>query len=229
MAKSTYLELSRMVQSEVGESGVPMSSVVSGSTALLRIAQWVSKGDLETQARWLDWDFMHVGTWSATTSIGVAAVSAPTDIGVWDEDSFYLDYNTATHSRIKTLDYPTWRAMYRQGVKPNQRPTIVAIKPDRSLILESPPDAAYLLTADYWKRPTKLAVDADTSTIPEEFERIIVARAKLFYGEFHSAAEIISGASAEYDDLLDKLEAKYLANQMNRRKMDTSALVVRPA
>lgn len=143
-------------------------------------------------------------------------------------DSFYLDYTTATHKHLTVLDYKIWRRDYRQGVKTNQQPDSVVILPDLSLKLEGPPDDVYSLTADYWKRPVKMTANSDTSPIPEEYERIIIARTKIFYGESEAAGEVLASGQVEYDDLLDKLEAKYLPNQRGRRMADGGMIVVCP-
>lgn len=226
MAKSTYLELCQTVIRECGITGT--LSAVTGNTGMLnKVVHWVADADLETQSRWFDWDFLHVSTWSANTVIGTAAVAAPATLGVWDVDSFYLNYSLATNSSLTVLDYKDWRKNYRQGVKTNDEPSNVVIKPDQSLILEPPPDAIYSLTADYWKRPAKPTLTSDTSPIPEEYERIIVARAMMFYAIDTGSNEIMVSAQIEYDDLLDKLEAKYLPNQVGRRMSDAGQMTVR--
>jgi hypothetical protein len=46
---------------------------------------------------------------------------------------------------------------------------------------------------------------------------MIIARAKIYYGENEDAPEILSGALASFEDLLDKLEADQLPGQKNRR------------
>lgn len=209
-------------------SGSGPAAVTSQTGVLEKIVNWVAESDKETQGRWFDWDFLHVSTWTHSTAIGTAAVSAPADLGVWDRESFYLDATTDNHKRLTVLDYKTWRAELRQGVKTNEQPDSVVILPDQSLKLEAPPDAVYVLSADYWKRPAKMEVNTDTSPIPEEYERIIVARAKIFYGEHYSVAEVLASGQVEYDDLLDKLEAKYLPNQMARRQSDPGMMVVIP-
>lgn len=226
MAKTTFLELCRTV---ADECGVPRASLteVSAATGLLgQIVRWTAQGDQETQARWMDWDFLHA-SFSVNTVQDTAAVSAPADIGLWDVDSFYLDYSTATHKKLTVLEYTYWRKNMRQGVKTSKKPSYVVIKPDQSLILEAPPDAAYALTADYWKRPAKMTTNTSTSSIPEEYERIIVARAKMYYAEFEAAPELMGTSQVEYDDLLDKLEAKYLPHQSGRRTSANESMVVR--
>jgi hypothetical protein len=228
MAKSTYLQLCNLVIGECGVSGGDLVSFNSPTGVRRLIIEWVAQADLETQGRWFDWDFLHTSTWSSATVIGNADVAAPSDIGTWDTQSFFLNFNTASYKKLTAIPYKTWRSQYRQGVKTNSTPERVAILPTLAIKLDPPPAAIQTLTADYWKRPVKMTAVDNTSVIPEEYERVIVARAKISYGEYMAAGEILGSGQVEYDDLLDKLEAKYLPYQSNRRMADQSALVVRP-
>ena len=230
MAKSSYLDLCKKVARECGVTYTAAFTAVTGQSGVLqRICDYVADADVEVQSRWTDWDFLHVGNWSASTSVGVAAIAAPSNLGAWDEDSFFLDYSTASFQQLVPMDYSVWRGTLRNGVKTNGKPSFIVVKPDQSLILETPPDAVYSVTADYWKRPVKMTTGTDTSQVPEEYERVIVARAKMMYGEYEAANEIMAGSSIEYDDLLDKLEAKYLPSNRTRRMSVAQDMVVRPA
>ena len=62
-----------------------------------------------------------------------------------------------------------------------------------------------------------LAANGDVSAIPPRFHKIIIARAKMYYAENEDAPEIMAGALAEFEDLLDKLESDQLPRQKNRR------------
>ena len=76
-----------------------------------------------------------------------------------------------------------------------------------------------------------MTADADISAIPPRFHKIIIARAKMYYAENEDAPEIMAGALAEFEDLLDKLEADQLPSQKNRRfssAQDMFNFVVRP-
>ena len=227
MAKSTFLELCKAARRACDISGSGPVSVLGQVGELENLVEWVALADQETQSRWFDWDFLHVSTWSTNTIIGVATVIAPADIGTWDEESFYLNYTTASNQSLSVLDYRAWRKAFRQGVKVNSKPSSVVIKSDLSLVLESPPDAIYSLSADYWRRPVKMAANTDTSLIPEEYERIIISRAKMMYAEFSGSGVLLSSAQIEFDDLLDKLEAKYLSGHKARRMMSADQMVVR--
>lgn len=228
MAKSTFLQLCVTARRECGVSSSGPTAVTGQTGILEKIVNWVADGDQETQGRWFDWDFLHVSTWTEVSVANVAAIAAPNTIGTWDEKSFYLNYTAATHKHLPVMDYREWRQNYRQGVRVSKKPDNVIILPDLSLKLEPPPDAVYTVSADYWKKPVKMTADANTSPIPEEYERIIVARAKIFYGEAQAAPEILVSGQIEYDDLLDKLESKYLPEQKGRRRADPGMMVVVP-
>jgi hypothetical protein len=228
MAKSTFLELSTTACSECGIGGTGPSDITGQSIGYGLVIGFVADADREIQGLWFDWDFLHVGTFSSATVSGTAAVSAPADIGVWDEDSFYLNYSAATYKKLSVIDYKIWRVTLRQGVRTNQKPNNVVIMPDLSLKLDPPPDAVYTLTADYWKRPAKMTASGSTSPIPEEYERIIIARAKMSYGAKKAAPEIYQAGMVEYSMLLEKLESKYLPNQKGRMRADAGMMTVIP-
>jgi hypothetical protein len=228
VAKSTFLQLCVKTRSECGITGTGPAAVTSQSGVLEKVVNWVADADQEIQGRWFDWDFLHVSTWTHNTISNTPTVAAPSNLGVWDRESFYLDYSTASNKKLRVVDYKIWRRDYRQGVKTNQKPDMAIILPDNSLRLEAPPDAVYVLSADYWKRPAKMTANSDTSPIPEEYERIIVARAKIAYAESQGAPEVLMAAQIEFDDLLDKMESKYLPDQKARRQSDPGMMVVRP-
>ena len=194
------------------------------------IVDFVAEADYQIQSLWHDWDFLW-SQYSSTLSTGTRepAVGKPTDFGNWDMRSFYLDYTSDDSTNLAPLSYVDWRADYRQGTATNSTPTYVVIQPDNNAIVDPPPDKAYTITADYWKTPTRMAANTDESAIPTQYHRIIVARAKAFWAEREEAPEILVASSAEYQDLLDKLESQSLPGQRARRfGNDDFDQVVRP-
>ena len=190
----------------------------------------MSAADHQIQSLWHDWDFLW-GQYSSTVATGNRAptLGQPTDLGNWDKRSFYLDYTSDNSTDLDELSYVEWRSDYRQGTATNQTPTFFIIQPDNNVIVESPADQSYTITADYWKAPTKLVANADISAIPIMYHRIIVTRAKTMWAEREEAPEILLASSAEYQDLLDKLESQSLPGQRARRFgiVDTDE-VIRP-
>ena len=72
--------------------------------------------------------------------------------------------------------------------------------------------------------PTELTTDSQVSEIPPRFHRVITSRAKMYYAENEDAPEIMTGALAEFEDLIDKLESDQLSGQKNRRMIKTQDL-----
>ena len=214
----TFLELCQTVRQEVGLSGTGPTTVLNQEGQLKVIVDFVSASDSEIQTLWADWNFLW-GQYSSTTTAGTRAPASqkPTDLGAWDESSFFLDYTTDNAVSLVSLPYTNYRSLQRQGVAVNNQPNYVVIQPDQNIILDAPPDATYTITADYWKTPTKMTANADISAIPTQFHRVIVTRAKTMWAEREEAPEILLASAAEYADLLDKLEAHSLPHQKPRR------------
>jgi hypothetical protein len=131
--------------------------------------------------------------------------------------SFFLDYTSDDSVSLTPMSYVEWRDSLRQGTATNATPSYVVVQPDNNLIVDPPPDKSYTITADYWCTPTRLSANSDTSAIPVQYHRVIVARAKTMWAEREEAPEILLGSVAEYQDLLDKLESQSLPGQRNRR------------
>ena len=91
------------------------------------------------------------------------------------------------------------------------------VRPTGSLLVHPHPDKVYTITADYWRIGLKLAENLDVSAIPVQYHRAIIARAKTMWAEREEAPEILLAASAEYQDVLDKLESQSLPEQRRRR------------
>jgi hypothetical protein len=214
----TFLELCQTVRQEVGISGTGPSTVLSQEGQLKVIVDFVAAADYQIQSLWHDWNFLWA-QYSSTLSTGTRAPATqqPTDLSNWDMRSFFLDYTSDDAISLTPLSYIDWRADLRQGTATNNSPTYIVVQPDESVIVDPPPDQAYTITADYWKTPTRLTANADVSDIPIQYHRVIVSRAKTMWAEREEAPEILLASSAEYQDLLDKLESQSLPGQRGRR------------
>ena len=141
--------------------------------------------------------------------------------------SFFLDYTSDDHTNLTPLAYTDYRSSQRQGTQTNSTPSNVIVQPDESIIVYPNPDKSYTITADYWKTPTRMSANTDSSSIPSQYHRIIVSRAKTMWAEREEAPEILLASSAEYSDIRDKLEAQSLADQRLRRlsRIDTNEVI----
>jgi hypothetical protein len=213
-----FLALCQTVRQEVGISGTGPSTVLGQEGQLKAIVDFVVEADYQIHGLWKDWDFLW-SQYSTSLAIGVAepALPKPADFGTWDLRSFYLDYTTADWNNLVPVDYVEWRDTLRQGVQGNSTPTYVIVRPNGNLLVHPAPDKVYTISADYWSVGTRLAANLDESPIPVQYHRAIVARAKTMWAEREEAPEILLAASAEYQDVLDKLESQSLPEQRRRR------------
>lgn len=213
-----FLELCQTVRQEVGISGTGPSTVLGQEGQLKAIVDFVVQSEYQINGLWKDWDFLW-SQYSTTLATGVAepALPKPADFGTWDLRSFYLDYTTDNWHRLQVIDYVDWRDTLRQGVQDNSTPSYVVVRPTGDLLVHPLPDQAHTITADYWRVGTKLEANLDVPAIPVQYHRAVIARAKTMWAEREEAPEILLAASAEYQDVLDKLESQSLPEQRRRR------------
>jgi len=229
LAKSTYLQLCNDLREELGETGTGPASVTSQTGIYAKIVHWIQEADFSIQGLYFDWDFMYDdSTFSVATIAGTKDYTAPATLGTWDHESFYLDYSLSTYADLIRIDYRTWKNTYGRGTQTNKKPAMYTIKKNGNVILHGPPDTVYTLTAHFWSKPVKMTANADTSLIPEQYERAIIARAKMSYAEEQEFPELYEEAAQEYQEQLQRLEASELPGQENRYMGgDGEELVVR--
>jgi hypothetical protein len=221
---SSYLSLCQILRREVGIEGSGPSTVVGQLGMMQKVVNWIADSDVAIQSRWIDWDFL----WSqfeVNTIAGVKDISAPLDLGHWNKDTFYLDYDTDAR-KLSELSYKAWKTLY-PNAKTTYRPSFFVIRPDKDVILHSVPDAIYALTAEYQRNPVRLAANTDVSPIPAKFDRLIIAQAKVYYAEHENAPEVMQAATNEYQILMHQLESLYLPGQSDRMKSHAEDMVIR--
>jgi len=224
---SDYLTLCRTLQREVGVTGAPMAGVTGQSSIYEKLANWIADADVFIQSLHWDWNFL----WKqhqVNTVVDDDTPTGPADLGVWDRGSFFLDFTTQNWKKLTEMSYIDYRNSVRQGVKTSRKPNYIIIRPDKTLRFDVPANAIYSFTGDYWKTPTKMTANADTSDIPEQFRRIIVVQAKLWYAEEEEVPAVFEVASGELRTLLAELESHELPDQERRRKSSGDDLTVVP-
>jgi len=203
---------------DIGIPGTGPSSVTASdlSEEELAVVRYIKNADLDIQRRWFNWNYL----WSEaniTPSIGVSTLNSPADLGNWKLDSIVFSKATDDYQQLDFMDWEQYRLEYKLGVIDSGTPEVFSIKPDNVIDVWPTPDSTTTISTEYYRVPTELAADSDISSIPPRFHNMIIARAKIYYGENEDAPEILSGALASFEDLLDKLEADQLPGQKNRR------------
>jgi len=215
---STYLQLCQDMARDIGIPGTGPSSVTAAdlSEEEIAVVRYIKNADLDIQRRWFNWNFL----WSEATmtpSVGNSNLTSPADLANWKLDSIVWSKATDDYQELIYIDWDEYKLEYKLGLVDTGEPEVFSVKPDNSIDVYPTPDTATAISAEYWAVPTQLAADGDISAIPARFHNIIIARAKIYYGENEDAPEILSGALAEFEDLMDKLESDQLPGQKNRR------------
>jgi len=216
---NTFLYWVQELHRESGAAGRAPTTVTGVTGEAARLVGWVKEANQSVQRLWDNWKFLRT-TYSQACTAGTNTLAAPADIGAgtWDLDSFMItesgqsisspilvyEYDNVKQEPIDTSSGVPWR---------------VVVMPDNSLRLESTPNAAHVIAADYYREPAvdEFDVDADTSTIPAKFQRIILAEALLMYAEYEGAQEAKTKGDRIKGEIMPRLENSQLPNGGNSR------------
>ena len=155
-------------------------------------------------------------TQAYTLNIGTADITNGSDLPTNFVSPILLLLTTNGYE--KRLQFRDVREMdelhpdYEASSTPNGTPTD-AYKYGETIKVYPEPDQAYTVTLRYYKKPTVLSADADVPELPSEFEEMLVLGASyriLQVKDNYDQAGILQN---KYDELLDKLVAKYSRNQ----------------
>ncbi len=214
----SFLTLAQELARECRIPGTGPSTVISQTGELEKVVRYIKNADLDIKRRWADWGFLW-NEFSTTTVVGSNSLtSEPSDVDTYNVNTFVLNASTDNYTALEYVDYSVFREKLL-GSQTNDTPTLFTVKPDRSLAVWPPADAAHTLTGEYWKTGVTLAADDDTSEIPTQHDRLIVVRAKLYYAEAEDAPEIMASAVSEHEDLMRTFESRWLRDQQNHTMM----------
>jgi hypothetical protein len=226
MSTSTFLQLCKDTQAACEISGTPISSVENQKGILADIVTWVANADVAVQREASNWDFLYKTDFLVNTVIGVANYNRPTDYGVWDNKTFFLDYGTANNQKLRSLDYRTYYNVYGNTTQVPEQPINYVRVPNDNLILYPTPDAAYALSANYWTTPVRMVLNTDTSVIPENFIRCIIARAKMYFAISEESDPVYQEAQKEFGEVLSELKSDQLPGWEGYRISDDVQMTV---
>ena len=221
----TYLQLCQLTRQECGIQGQGPSAVTNQTGTSKRVVEWVRDADLLIQTLHPDWDFLHA-EFTENTVQGSDVITKPSNFGMWDRESFAIDRGTDVGRSLNFMTYKKYRKF--NSVKTQQEPYRITILPNNNLALAEPADGIYEIYASYWKNITQLAANGDVPPYPDRFQRVIVARAKMFFFEDQEAWDNYKAAENEYDLWLDKLESFAGPGQQEAGQLESPMSAVRP-
>lgn len=216
-----FLQLINRTRVECGVSGAatPLSTAQGLTGASARIADWVNSAWVDIQTAKEDWQWMREPF--EFNTITQQQVYTPAQAGVsatfanWKRDSFRcssVGANYGDEQLMNYMDWTTFRNLYQYSNmrRTYARPVVVSITPQKDLAFGSIPDQPYVITAEYYRKPTDLSADADEPDIPERFHLMIVYRAMMFYGGYEAAPEVYQRGETEFKRLMNRLDIDQL-------------------
>lgn len=226
----TFLELCSDVVSDLGVAGGTLPSVIGASlnNEQRSIVRWVKKADLFVQLLWADWRFLwyqdNAFTVLAGSNVGQPSLPAwAQNVRNYDRTSMYQGYGTGMSRGVRFMEWGDMVRMYlSRPLTAAVVPSFWSINPQGQVMFSQIVLTDTVFNVSYHVSGKPMAANTDTSPIPTDFDAIIVERAKIFYAEREAASEILSGSTAEYTDLLDKMQAYCLPNNIAGRTLQNN-------
>ena len=209
---STYLALCQKFRKLVGITGSGPSTVTGQSGMNEKITIWVRDAEEWVRNEWEDWDFLFEPKEAITVTASTSTFSLDdlsiTDLAFWKEDSFVRDPGTDDYQKLAfDIPYDEYLKsdMYLGATVTGQLERVVIRTSDNALIFYPTYGSATTVWGSYYKAPTVLTSDADTSLIPARLEDVILYRAKMYYAEAFEDVALYESANVDYTRTLTKL------------------------
>lgn len=203
-----FLQLVQQLMHETGTHGQIANVADPATDELDRLVKWIQRADREICNRWQDWRFLWT-TGTFTTSMAVAVYTAPADLRIYHEDSFYNG-----ETRLLPVHHDDYRRSQRL-VTDTGEPDSFVIQPDRSVRFLPTPDDAYTIDYEYQKRHSDLTANTNTPVIPTHFHDVIVMRARMYWASYEEAQLEYTQAATDFAEWMLRLEAEQLPNFEN--------------
>lgn len=229
----TYLALCKDIVADLGIAGGLLQSTQNlTNQEQVRICNWVARSDLYLQNLWTQWNFLWVQDNAVTCQAGTNVLT-PTppawaaNIQTFDLTSLWYGYGTADAQKIPWMPWGQFYKIYM--VKPLSTqtvPTYFSVDPMGRLWLSNLLPVTTVFSMEYYVIGTAMTVDQSVSPIPNNFDTLIVERAKIIYAGRENAQEIMTSATAEYSDQLDKMQAYCLPANLGGRTLRNDSTTI---
>lgn len=223
-----YLQLINRARVECGVSGasLPLVNVTGLTGESARMANWINSAWVDVQTVKGDWQWMREGFQFNTVTQQQFYTAAEIGVGDtfanWKRDSFRCssvgnDYRD--EQLMNYMEYTTFRNLYMYANMRTTytRPVVVTIDPVKKLGMGAIPDIPYVITGEYYKKPTEFsaATDEPSSAFPDRYHMMIVYRAMMFYGGYEAAPEVFQRGESEFKRLMNNIDIDQLPDTVS--------------
>lgn len=212
---ATFLDLVNLTRLETAVSTTPLTTLAGVIGKNLQVKTWVNRSWMDVQRKHPNWKWMRSSFTFPTVASQqdyTPAQANATNYGRWLPETFRsyvtgLGYTTELY--MGEWEWDRFKNLYVFGAQRTvtSRQMVFAIKPDKSISLGPLPNATgYTVTGDYFTRAIAMSVDTDVPALPDQFVDIIMHKAKVYFGQEESAAEVFNSGTADYKRMLGELE-----------------------
>lgn len=213
---STYLELVNRLKDETGNKASNLTTAIGLTGESKLLSQWINNAWMDIQQLHNDWLWM-TGSFTVNTVANNDTYTSTncgiTSFRTWKKNTMTCYLQSAGVSDETELPYEyydEWRRYYKIGSQTPAKPLVFTIKNDLSLGLGPKPNAVYVVSGEYHKSATEMAVDATIPDLPIEYHMAIVWWALSKYAVNEAAPEVLAGAEVERKRFIKRIERTQL-------------------
>jgi len=215
-----YLQMFQRLHSESRRQGTTPTAVTSQTGMNQRLLNWIDTSYEDIQLLHETWLFRRASFSGSTvdaTQNYTAADLGVTDLSMWwfysgqGLSGIRLYSSAADETDLQYVPWDDFLREYKFGARRSTtgRPSVFTVKTDQSIDLWPIPNAIFTLNGEYVQQPDVMEANADIPVF-NDFHMAIVWRALMYYGASSGAGDVYIHGQNQYDDLLYKLEKRYL-------------------
>ena len=206
-----YLTLVKKTWQKCGLTGMGPVSVVGQTSMPGRIVGFVDDAYAYVQGQHTNWKFL----WRRKTGTALTVGDSyylPRDVGITDLarlKSLMIEvggrWTPITIERDESESYE-----FDNIPADNARPTKLYITQEGGWQFDVAPDFAYPLRVEYYRTADMLTANASVPLFPEDYRRVIISRAVMYYAQYDEDPTLERAATSDYLGVLHRLECNQL-------------------
>ena len=217
MSAYNFLGLVNDVNRRVNEVELTSASFPNAVGFYTAVKDGVNSAIFDINQQQFEWPFNHVAQ-SEPLVVGAVRHDIPSDAKTLDMDSFRIARDDALGNETKRLqlisyeDYLDTYLDYEYNTAEGIRtlPRFVFRTPSLEYGVVPPPDKAYTIKYEYYRKTVPLDLYSDVPSIPEDFRHIIVEGAMVYAYAFLSDNESSQLSQKKFEDGIKSLRTLYI-------------------
>lgn len=220
MANSTYLELVNQVCRQVNETELTSATFPDARNIYNSIKDGVKFAINHINSVNYEWPFNYVEDQSQVLTVGEPFYAFPANYKTADWESFYIvkDNTLGIYTTtLKPINKDQFHFYHKEKDFDNStdglnKPTMVFPWGNNSFGITPAPNQAYTVKYNYWKNPTQLSAYDNETSIPTQFDYVILLGAMWYINIFRENLEGAKLSEEKFKEALGHMR-KVLINK----------------